>query len=254
MVLVFGSGIFVFVDDGVDKLENFKSLLTALLSEVHEEIGSSDIGGGSLLKVCELAVEVLLGFVFELFEIVFGQAEHGEDEVGDEIGQVWLQVRPHLLGTNSFVEENEGVGKTGPAEPGRLGHPFFDLVEVVLQDFGRNVGDEVLCKSHGVSLLARDGRVAVSGGVSRECERRGGCGIPNKQAIQVEVGPFLGLPPVVGFAFSRVFLHGVGRGSFGDGLEEDGAPGNVGFGDAKSGSEFELIRGQRRGPTVSCIV
>ena len=72
------------------------------------------------------------------------------------------------------------------------------------------------------------------------CKTRSGYGIPNEQAIQVEVGPFLGLPPVVGFAIGRVVPHGVGRGSLCDGLEKDGAPGDVGFGNTKSGSEFEL--------------
>lgn len=64
--------------------------------------------------------------------------------------------------------------------------------------------------------------------------------VPDKETVEVEIGPFLGLPPVVLFALVGLVLHGAGRGGLGDGLEEDGAPGNVGVGDAEGGREFEL--------------
>lgn len=64
--------------------------------------------------------------------------------------------------------------------------------------------------------------------------------VPNKEAVQVEVSPLLGLPPVVLLAIIIVTLHGIGGASLGDGLEEDGAPGDGDVVLSQEGSELQL--------------
>lgn len=162
VLLVIGRKL-VLVDDGVDKLENFKGLLAAVLGQVDEEVGGGNIGSRGLLEVVELAVEVLIGLLLELLDILLSKAENGEDEVGDKVGQVSLEMRPHLLGSYGFVEEDKDVGEAGSAEPRGLGNPFFDLLQVVLENLGSDVGSEVFGEAKSLVALAGARRVTVSG-------------------------------------------------------------------------------------------
>lgn len=58
-----------------------------------------------------------------------------------------LQVCPHILRPDTLIQEDNGVGQAGPAEPDRLCDPFLDLRQIVLQDLGRN-----LCRELGSEL------------------------------------------------------------------------------------------------------
>ena len=51
-------------------------------------------------------------------------------------------------------------------------------------------------------------------------------GLPNEEAIQIEVGPFLRLPPVICLTFCQVLGEGSWRDFFRDGLKEQCAPPN----------------------------
>jgi hypothetical protein len=73
-------------------------------------------------------------------------------------------VHPHLLGPHCFVEENQNVRQTGPAEPRGLGHPFFDFLEIMLQNFGSNGGGEVFGELDSSVLFAGARGVSVSNG------------------------------------------------------------------------------------------
>jgi hypothetical protein len=84
-----------------------------------------------------------------------------------KVAQVRLQVCPHVLRSNALVQEYDGVGKTGPAEPNRLGHPLLDLLQIMLQDLGcdlsRKLGGELRLGDVG---FVDDLRVSMSGTVS----------------------------------------------------------------------------------------
>jgi hypothetical protein len=71
-------------------------------------------------------------------------------------------VSPHLLGSYRFVEENEGVRQAGSTEPDGLGNPLLNLLEVVLEDLGSDVGNKVLGELEGLVTLAGARGVAVS--------------------------------------------------------------------------------------------
>lgn len=161
VLLVIGGGL-VLGNDDVDELEDLKDLLPAVLGEVDEEVGGSDIRSRSLLEVVELSVEILVGLLLELLNVLLGKTEDGEDKVSNEVGQMRLQVSPHLLGSYRLVEENEGVRQAGSTEPDGLGNPLLNLLEVVLEDLGSDVGNEVLGELEGLVTLAGARGVAVS--------------------------------------------------------------------------------------------
>ena len=161
VLLVIGGGL-VLGNDDVDELEDLKDLLPAVLGEVDEEVGGSDIRNRSLFEVVELSVEILVGLLLELLNVLLGKTEDGEDKVSNEVGQMRLQVSPHLLGSYRLVEENEGVRQAGSTEPDGLGNPLLNLLEVVLEDLGSDVGNEVLGELEGLVTLAGARGVAVS--------------------------------------------------------------------------------------------
>lgn len=163
VVLLVIRSLFVLVDNSVNKGENLKSLLSAVLCEVNEEVGGGHIGSRCLLKVVQLSVKVLFRLVLELLHVVLGEAKDWENEVGNEVGQMSLQVSPHLLGSDRLVEEDQGVRETRSAEPGSLGNPFLDFREIVLQNLRGNISSKVLCELEGLVTLAWAGRVTVSG-------------------------------------------------------------------------------------------
>jgi hypothetical protein len=147
-------------------------------------------------------VKVLVGLVLELFNVLLGEAQDREDEMSNEVGKMRLKVCPHLLGSYRLVEEDQSVRKARSAEPRGFGDPFLNLLEVVLEDLGGDVRGEVLGESKCFFALTRTGRVTVS----------------NKESVQVEESPLLGLPPVMLLAFVLVALHGVGGAGLGDGV------------------------------------
>ncbi|KAI6763607.1 hypothetical protein HG531_012995 [Fusarium graminearum] len=145
VVLLVIFNLFVFVDNGVDKLENLESLLATVLGEVDKEIRGSNVGSRGFFKVVELSVKILVGLVLELLDILLGEAKDREDEMSNQVG-----------------EEDKSIRKTRPAEPRGFGDPFLDLLEIVLEDFGSNVRGEVFSESKRFLALAWAGRVAMS--------------------------------------------------------------------------------------------
>lgn len=76
--------------------------------------------------------------------------------------------------------------------------------------------------------------------MSATCKKETAADSPDEEAVEVEVGPFLGLPPVVLFAVELVALHGARGGCLGDCLEKDGAPGNVDVALLQIGGKLKL--------------
>src|SRR5262245_24568654 len=95
-------------------------------------------------------------------------------------------------------------------------------------NFGSNVVGEVFGESNAVLALARLGRVSVaemwSAGRGQDKRRRE---VPNKEAVEVKVRPFLCLPPVVLLTIELIPLHRTCWGSFGNSVEQDGAPADI---------------------------
>lgn len=162
MVLLVIRRLFVFIDNCIDEFEDLKRLLPAVFSQVHEEIGSSHVRSRGFLKIVKFAVQIFLGLVIELFGIFLSKTHDGEDEMSNEVGKMSLQVSPHLFGANGFVQEHNNVRKARSTEPGCLGHPFFDFLEIVFEDFGGNSADEILSKLCSLVSLSRAGGVSVS--------------------------------------------------------------------------------------------
>lgn len=75
--------------------------------------------------------------------------------------------------------------------------------------------------------------------------------LPYVEAVQVEIRPLLGLPPVVPFSLHGLFGHGYGWRSLGDGLEEDGAPAYGVLLLAEEGGQVELRVKVRPGSKAS---
>jgi hypothetical protein len=92
--------LFILVDNSVDEFENLKRFLSAVLGQVDKKVGGSHVRSRCFLKVVELAVQVFLRLVVELFYILLGKTEHREDEVGDEVSEVFFKVRPRFFGAD----------------------------------------------------------------------------------------------------------------------------------------------------------
>jgi len=237
VVLLVVRRLLVFCDDGINKLENLERLLPPRLGQADKEVGSGNIGGGSLLKVIELPMKVLLGLILELLEILLRQADNREDKVGNEGVKMRLQVGPHFLGSHTLVKEDEGIRKTRSAKPRGLGNPFLDLLEVFLKNFWSNPNNELLGEPEniGVGGFRKRRGISVStpgvGLAPSKCHMKCASArtdLPNKESVKVKVRPFLRLPPTMLLALVRVlFDHGDSRNGLGDGVEENGAPGDV---------------------------
>ncbi|GKT66592.1 hypothetical protein ColTof3_13931 [Colletotrichum tofieldiae] len=201
VVLLVVRRLLVLVDDRVDELEDLERLLSPVLSQADEEVGGGNVGGRGLFVKVEFPVEVFIRLVLELLNVLLGQAEDGENEMRHQVLQMRLEVVPHLLGAHRLVEEDKRVRQTRSAEPGRLRNPLLNLGQVVLEDLGRNRSGKLLGETDRILVLGvGDGLgVAVSSpSVSHVAASRGRRAIlPDKEPVQVEVRPLLGLPPMV---------------------------------------------------------
>lgn len=65
---------------------------------------------------------------------------------------------------------------------------------------------------------------------------------PYIKPVQVEVCPFLCLPPVVSFPLEGLICHGNGWGGLGNGTEENSTPANRVLLFAEKGRQVELFR------------
>lgn len=99
----------VCVDHAVNELQDLERLLAAVLGQSHQKVRSRDIWSRDFLVEIEFPVQILLGLVLKPLDIVLRQAQDGEDEVGDEIGQMGSQVCPHLLRADTLVHEDDSV-------------------------------------------------------------------------------------------------------------------------------------------------
>lgn len=162
MVLVLIGSLLVLGNNSINKRKNLEGLLAAVFGEVDEEVRGSDVRGRRFLEVVELSVKVLVGLVLELFNVLLGEAEDREDKMSNEVGEMGLEVRPHLLRSYRLVEEDQSVRKARSAKPRGFGDPFLDLLEVVLEDLGGDVRSEVLGESKCIFALTGTRRVTVS--------------------------------------------------------------------------------------------
>jgi len=62
--------------------------------------------------------------------------------------------------------------------------------------------------------------------------------VPDKQSVEVEVGPFLCFPPVMFLTLVYVFVHCARGYCLGNGLKEHGTPADVDVWLAKEGREL----------------
>lgn len=82
--------------------------------------------------------------------------------MGDKTVEMWFQMSPHLLWSNTLIEENQSMGETRSAEPCCLCNPFLDLLEVTLQNFGSEISREILCECGIIISVALRQRCWVS--------------------------------------------------------------------------------------------
>lgn len=86
-----------------DEREDAERLFPPHLGQRDQEIGGRNVWRRNLLVEVQLSVEVLFGFVLKPLNVLLGKAEDRKDEMRDKVGQVRLQVSPHILGLDALV-------------------------------------------------------------------------------------------------------------------------------------------------------
>ena len=150
-------------------------------------------------------MEILGGIIGEELDVLVGLTQDREEEVGDQIVHVRLQVNPHRLGLHAFVQEGEGEREARFAEPDRFGDPLLDLRQVDLEDLRGEIENEALGESSVLIVVAivEGTWITIPEGTRRQCperERDGQRGIANspyEKSIEIRIGPLLRFPPVI---------------------------------------------------------
>lgn len=230
LLLVIRGG-FISANDAIDECKNREGLLLSALGERHQEVRRCNVWRGNLFVVVQLSVEVLWGVGLEELDIFIGLAHNGEDKVSNQVLHVRLQVIPHRLRLDTFLEEDEGVGKSRLAQPLALRHPLVNFLQVSLEDLWGERSDERLGELGIIrgTCLGNSSGVSISKNTSVilpaiSCVHLNRVYGPDEETVEVCVGPLLALPPVVELSCLHVLAHCIRRGCLGNNSQEQGAP------------------------------
>lgn len=100
---------FVLADNRVDERQNCKCMRLSGFGEGNQEVGCSNIRRGNLFVKIKLVVKIFLRIRLELLDILRGEAHDRKQEMSDERIKMWLEMIPHLFGSDTLIKENEGV-------------------------------------------------------------------------------------------------------------------------------------------------